>query len=66
MRDIVAWTIIVLPLLVILADGIVYGVQPTCTITCVVREAHTRSPWPEFAYVMAVVILWGHFFRRWF
>lgn len=68
MRTITTWFILTAPWLILLCDYAVYRLDGyEATITAVVRDWHER--WPlltEGVFVLGVVLLWGHLYRRWF
>lgn len=63
LRDITIWVILLAPTLVIAYDIFVWLVDADATISGVVRDWSKVTPWPEFIYVLGVVILYLHLFR---
>lgn len=64
MKELVGWLILVGPVLILLADIVIWLVNAEDTITSVVRGWAYKSPWPEIVYVLGSVTLYLHFFRN--
>lgn len=64
LREVVAWFVLVTPLLIIVADVMIWFSDPYATITMVVRSWAMDSVWPETVYVLGTLVLYLHFFRN--
>ena len=69
MRDVTAYLTLAIPLIIAgycLYDACIWcwwGDEPT--ITRVVRSWADKSSWPEFVYLVLVIGLYAHLFRKW-
>lgn len=64
MRTVTVWFILVAPIAILLFDVLLYILGGyTATITAVVRSWHEQSSWPEFLFLVGVLLLYSHFFR---